>query len=112
MPCTHCTLPLDRSHYSPDRRLKSCTGCSQKRGEHVYHPVEEFGQHDPETDAPHSECDGCRSQLRVLAAQGYTAKEFPYADRLELVEPYVTIWTAYCAVEFASAAPITVRRCA
>lgn len=103
--CPHCTEPLNESQYSSDRKHKSCTGCSQKAGVHVYHPVGEFGQHDPETTLPHSECDACRRQLRVLAAQGFTAKEFPYIERLELIFVYETIWTTRCDGTEAPAGP-------
>lgn len=96
MTCPHCNEPLNVSQHTPDRKHKSCTGCSQKAGQHVFHPVQEFGHHDPETDLPHSECDGCRRQLRQIAAQGFTAKEFPYIERLELIGFYVTLWTTRC----------------
>lgn len=72
-PCSHCGRPLNRSYYTPDRRLKSCPNCSTDTGstQHVFydHP-RAFGttdarSNDKTPDGVQSYCLECRERGHV-----------------------------------------------
>ena len=60
--CPGCGLPLSRTRYLDEGRLKSCPECSRQHGRHAYHRLDAFGERRPAGGAPimQSWCTGCR----------------------------------------------------
>lgn len=79
--CCRCGLSLNESQYGLDdhgHRCKTCPGCSQRVGYHVFYRLEEFGMRDMgdgRGEIIQSYCRPCRSHSEDYLAPAFTCEK-------------------------------------